>query len=116
MGFRVLDFSIELIRGLRSPVVVLRRRSDRLANQMEAAASSIALNIAEGNRREGRDRLHHFRIAAGSANEVRSGLRVAEAWGYLQEKDIRKSLALLDTVLAMLWSLSGGRRRTTTRT
>jgi four helix bundle protein len=64
------------------------------------------LNVAEGNRRSGKDRLHHFRIAAGSAEEVRTALRVAAAWGDLQEPAMAEPLRLLDRVLGMLWSLS----------
>ena len=109
--FRALEISLETIRGLREPVAVIRRRSERLAVQVEMAATSVALNLAEGSRRAGKDRLHHFRIAAGSAAEVRCGLRVAEAWGYLDEESIAGSLERLDALLAILWSLSGDVRR-----
>jgi four helix bundle protein len=64
------------------------------------------LNLAEGNRRTGKDRRHFFRIAAGSANEVRTALRVAEAWGYVEAKAITRALGLLDQTLAMLWKLT----------
>src|SRR5262245_21203634 len=42
---------------------------------MRAAAGSVPLNLAEGNLRLGADRLHPFRIAAGSAAELRTALR-----------------------------------------
>ena len=104
--FHALEVSIEVIRALRGPVAKIRRHSARLATQIEDAASSVAANVAEGNRRTGRDRLHLFRIAAGSADETRTHLRVAEAWGYVAMDDVDTSLQLLDRVLAMLSRLT----------
>jgi len=105
MTFQALDLSIDLIRSLRSPVEVLRSRDPALHKQIRAAASSVALNLGEGNRRVGADRLHHFRIAAGSAEEVRTALRVAEAWGDLEMVAITGPLQLLDRLLGILWRL-----------
>jgi four helix bundle protein len=70
----------------------------------------VPANIAEGNRRAGRDRRHLWHVAAGSADEVCAHLRVAEAWGYVSGGDIAEVLALADRVLAMLWRLCGGPR------
>jgi four helix bundle protein len=97
---------LELIRSLRGPVRKIRRHKARLAAQLEDAASSVAANVAEGNRRVGRDRLHLFRIAAGSADEARTHLRVAEAWGYVDLADIEAALRLADRELAMLSRLT----------
>ena len=104
--FHALEVAINIIRSLRVDVDRVRRRSPKLATQIETAASSIAANIAEGNRRTGKDRQHFFRIAAGSADETRTHLRVAEAWGYLNVRDIEPPLRLLDRELAMLWRLA----------
>ncbi len=108
--FLALDLSYSVIREVRSPLDSVRRRSERLARQIEDAASSVSLNLGEGQRRQGKDRLHHYRVAAGSADEVRCGLRVAEAWGYVAMADIEKCLQVLDRLLGMLWSLTQGRR------
>jgi len=105
MTFQALELSIDLIRSLRAPVDVLRLRDPGLHKQIRAAASSVALNLGEGNRRVGADRLHHFRIAAGSAEEVRTAWRVAEAWGDLEMARIAEPLRLLDRLLGMLWRL-----------
>ena len=67
----------------------LRSFYSKLEDQICRAGSSISLNLAEGNRRAGKDKQNHWRIAAGSADEVRTALRVAEAWGYLGDKDTR---------------------------
>jgi hypothetical protein len=47
-----------------------------------------------------------FRIAAGSADEARTALEVAVAWGDLGSERVAPALALLDRVLAMLWKLT----------
>ena len=73
--FDALELAIECIGSLRGLVQVVRRQDAKLARQIVAAASSVAANIAEGNRRRGADRLHFFRIAAGSADETRTHLR-----------------------------------------
>jgi four helix bundle protein len=85
---------------------VIRRRDASVAQQIVRAASSTAANLAEGNRRQGKDRLHFFRIAAGSADETRTHLRVAVCWGWVPSKDIAATLALIDRELAMLWRLT----------
>ena len=77
-----------------------------MATQLERAASSIAANVSEGRRRAGKDRLYHFRVAAGSADETRTHLLVAHAWGFLEAAEITESLVLIDRILAMLYRLS----------
>lgn len=64
----------------------------------------MVLNIAEGNRRSGKDRLQFFRIAAGGAAEVRAALEVARAWGMIDPAPTAE--VELDGVLAMLWKLA----------
>ena len=98
--------SLDLIRHLKPLVEPLRLRDPALHKQIRNAASSAVLNIAEGNRRLGRDRLQHFRIAAGSAAEVHAALRVAMAWGDLQPTATRPAFEHLDRVLGMLWRLT----------
>ena len=106
MRFEALEVSIEVIRSLCRPLEMLRSRDPDLHRQIRKAASSVALNISEGNRRSGRDRVHHFRIAAGSAAEVCTAPRVAAAWGDLQESAMTGPLRLLDRLLGLLWGLS----------
>jgi four helix bundle protein len=64
----------------------------------------VVLNLAEGNRRTGQDRLQFFRIAAGSAAEVRAALEVACAWGHIEASPAAGTE--VDRVLAMLWRLT----------
>jgi four helix bundle protein len=106
MPFDAFDVSVELVRSL-APLVELIGRHDRdLASQIRRAAASAPLNLREGRRRAGRDRQHHWRVAAGSADEIVACLRVAEAWGWVGAADIGASLALADRVLAMCWRMT----------
>ena len=102
--FHAYDAALGLVAALR-PVLEQLKKGDRaLSDQLRRAASSVALNIAEGNRRTGQDRLQFFRIAAGSAAEVRAALEVARAWGSIEAA--LPAEAELDRVLAMLWRLT----------
>ena len=101
-----LEISLRTIRELRGVVSRVRRQDVKIAQQIVAAASSVAANVAEGNRRRGADRLHSFRIAAGSADETRTHLRVAVAWGWLTDADVQAALALIDRQLRLLWGLT----------
>jgi four helix bundle protein len=104
--FQALELSLDVIRSLRLPLEALRSRDPDLYRQIRRAASSVALNLAEGAERSGKDRVHHYRIASGSAKEVLAALRVAVAWGDVQAPAIAPALQLLDRLGAMLWRLA----------
>ena len=106
MAFRVQVAAEAMVRELGGVVPLVARADRALGDQLRRAATSVPLNIAEGNGRAGGDRQHHFRVAAGSAREVRAALAVAEAWGYLRPGAAAGALAEADRVLAMLWRLT----------
>ena len=85
----------------------LLQRNPKTADEADRASGSVCNNLAEGHRRMGRDRLHSFRIAAGSGEELRTCLRRARSRRYLPPEAFEKTLALLDRVMAMLWRLGG---------
>jgi four helix bundle protein len=108
--FLVLEFAIHAIEVLR-PIVERVRQCDRdLGEQLRRSLSSVALNVAEGNRSQGGHRLARFSTAAGSNSESRAALRVAVAWGYVTAGAIEPGEELLDRVGAMLHGL-GARSR-----
>ena len=76
-----------------------------LADQAIRAASSVALNLAEGAGRNGRDRLHHWRIAYGSALEAGSALALLGAIPGIDHQQATHASELLDRVRAMTWRL-----------
>ena len=108
--FHAYEVAKELARALRPLIERIARFDRSLADQMRRAMSSVILNVREGNRRAGGDRLHGFRIAAGSADELVGALDVAEVMGYLAARDLTEPLALADRVLAMLYRLVHPRR------
>ena len=104
--------ALDLIRALRPVVAQLRSYSADAADQVERAASSIVHNLvhnlAEGDRRHGRDPRRFFVMAHGSAGEIRGALDVADAWGWqVDSADARK---LLDRELGLLYGLTRGSR------
>jgi four helix bundle protein len=106
-GLHAYGAALGVVRGLGPLVESLRRQDRDLADQLRRAAASVVLNLAEGSGRRGLDRMHCYRIAQGSAREVRAALEVAQALGLLESSaDVE---ALLDRVLAMLWRMTKGR-------
>ena len=105
--FDCLDVAHEAVL-LLGPITRSIAVEDRnLGEQLTRAAVSIVSNIDEGTAHVGRVRVHHYRLALGSAREVRSQLRVAVAWSYVDASAVDAPLALLDRVCAMLWRLVG---------
>jgi four helix bundle protein len=75
-----------------------------LADQIKRAASSVVLNLGEGQRSEKGNKRKHYAIAHGSASEVRAALLTAEAWGWIEGAS--KAFEQLDRLLALLWRLT----------
>ena len=98
------DVTLDLVRALRPVVVQLRAHSAEAADQVERAASSIVLNLAEGDRRHGRDPKRFFDMAHGSASEIRGALDLAEAWGWQIESALARQI--LDREMGLLWGLT----------
>jgi four helix bundle protein len=107
--FHVLDLAIHAIEVLRPVVGKIRRHDRDPGEQLRRALSSIALNVAEGNRSQGGHRLARFCTAAGSNDESRAALHVAVAWRYVERIEIEEGEELLDRISAMLFRL-GARR------
>jgi four helix bundle protein len=79
----IQDFIIETIALVRPLLETIEHRNGDLGRQMARAASSIALNVAEGAYSQGRNETARFHTALGSANETLCCLRVAAALGYI---------------------------------
>ena len=104
------NVALDLVRALRPVVAQLRAYSREAADQIERAASSIVLNVAEGERRHGRDPRRFFDMAHGSAGEIRGALDLADAWGW--QIETAQARALLDRELGLLWGLTRRGRST----
>ena len=108
MALLVAELSIQAVAALRPIVPRIRRHDRSLADQLVRAASSVALNIAEGEHSDPGNRRARFYTAAGSANETLAALRVAAAWGYFAPQEAAAAVALLRRMLGMLWKLTRG--------
>ncbi len=108
MAMQVHEMALAIIEGL-APLMPLIQRHDRgLAVQLRTAASSMVLNIAEFEYSDPGNKRARLFTAAGSANESRSAVRVALAWGYTRQDRAADVLARLDRVMAILWKLTHG--------
>src|SRR5262249_25111033 len=101
--FITYEVSLQVIQSLRPLLPRIEQHDRDLADQIKRAASSVVLNLAEGQRLTKGNRPKHFTIAHGSANEVRAALQTALAWGWIE--DASQQLAVVDRLLALLWRL-----------
>jgi four helix bundle protein len=75
-------------------------RGDRdLAKQLTRAATSVALNVAEGWARGGADRVHLLRVGLGSLREVSTCLDIAPGFGWIGEPVAAELRARLGALL-----------------
>ena len=58
--FEVYEIALQMVFALRPAVERIRHHDRDLAVQLKRAGSSVPGNIAEGARRAGQDRLHHY--------------------------------------------------------
>lgn len=102
--FVAYDVSKQLITSLREIVPAIEKRNRDLADQLYRAATSVLLNLGEGQKFNNGNRRKHYEIAQGSANEVKAALDAAEAWGWIEGRGAEREL--LDRLLALLWKLT----------
>ena len=102
--FVAYTVALDLVRSLRPIIPAIKRYDRNLADQLHRAATSVALNIAEGQRVSAGNMRLRFETAQGSASEVRAGLDLAEAWGWLAETS--EPRRHLDHVLRLLWGMT----------
>src|SRR5437763_16915933 len=93
MPFLARNVSLDLMRALRAPLAVVRQRNADLARQLDRAADSVHLNLAEAGGRHGDDRTRLFRYAYGSLREVRACLELAVAKGWLDRGEPAEAIA-----------------------
>lgn len=108
MALIVGDLSIELVERLRPLVSRIKARDKSLADQLQRAANSVALNIGEAEYSDPGNRRARFHTAAGSAGETRAALRLALAWRIVARTNGEPAMALLERILPMLWKLTRG--------
>lgn len=102
--FIAYEVALDVVRSLRIIVPQIERQDRDLADQIKRAASSVVLNLAEGQRLTKGNKPKHYAIAHGSANEVLAAVQTAIAWGWIE--DASPQLKVLDRLLALLWRLN----------
>jgi four helix bundle protein len=80
------------------------RGSAHTRDQLDRAADSIVLNIAEGagRRKDSRDRARYYDIAGGSAKESGAGWDILRIRKYADEEPCSRARELLLQIVAML--------------
>jgi len=101
---RIHDVAIQCCVDVGRIAGDIARRDGALADQLRRAMASVALNISEGTGSQGRNRHARYFNALGSAQEVDTALRVALAFGYLQEVDAAL-VDRLDRIRATLYRI-----------
>ncbi len=103
--FVAYEVALEVAAALAPIIATIARHDPDLAKQMRRAMASVVLNLAEGACRSGKDRLHAYRVAHGSAAEVRSGVRLALVWRYIEPELAEAAEPHLDRQAAVLYRL-----------
>ena len=107
MGLIVRQKALQAAGGLRELLAIVRKRDKGLFEQIRRAMSSVVLNLAEAEDNDAGTARARFASACGSAKEVRAGLRLAVAYGYVSSAGAQALDRVLDEVCAMSWRLSG---------
>jgi four helix bundle protein len=102
----LLDSVLQFVESARPLVEAVAKRDRDLASQVRQALNSVGLNLAEGvGNCAGNSRLR-FQSALGSLYEVRAGLRLAAAWGYIPAKACAEVVDGSDRLGARLYGLA----------
>ena len=86
-------------------VMIVKSPLKSLADQVIRSASSVPANLSEGHGRIGRDRLHFWRMAYGSAKEVDVHLKLLVTVGAIYSTRAQHVVQSFDEVRAMTWRL-----------
>ena len=103
--FEVLDIALQAAGTAIGLVGRVPATYRSLADQVVRSASSVPANLAEGHGLTGKSRMHHYRIAYGSAKEVEIHLQLLVTAGAVERSSTAEALELFDRVRAMTWRL-----------
>ncbi len=107
MGLIIQQRALQGAGRLRAVLSIIRKRDRSLFDQIHRAMNSVVVNIAEADGNDPGTAKARFASACGSAKEVRAGLQLAVAYGYVPSSKVTKVDIVLDEVCAMSWRLSG---------
>ena len=107
MGLIVQNRALQAASELRAVLPTVKKRDRELFLQVQRAMNSVVLNLAEAEGNDPGTAKARFASACGSAKEVRAGLQLAVAYGYVESAVASKVDLAIDEVCAMSWRLSG---------
>lgn len=96
---------LELLTVMRPLTDRIARHDKDLAAQLRRSLPSMVKNLSEAMRRTGGDRAHLLTVSLGSADEARSGIDIAAAYGILEPDEARHADALADRFCAMVYRI-----------
>ena len=103
---RILNDIVRVVRWMKRLVGRVREHNPDLADQLDRASTSLALNAAEGSRARGRKRAAQLDIAMGSGREALVAIELAAALGYLEEEEAERLCDELDRIIATLYKVA----------
>ena len=103
--FEVLDIALQAAGTAIGLVGRVPATYRSITDQVIRSASSVPANLAEGHGLTGKSRLHHYRIAYGSAKEVDVHLQLLVGAGVIDRSRTSEVIDLFDRVRAMTWRL-----------
>ena len=111
MNFDIYNRSLDLLRTLAPLAKRLDGTDPELAKQMRRSARNVHLNIAEANRRVGRDRANRFRWVLAEAAEVTAALDIAVLLEHVGASEANEALELADRVRALAYRLANAKAK-----
>ena len=91
----------ELMQGLPASLRCFQDQAVR-------AAASVALNVAEGSGRRGRERKRFYQVAHASAREAKSAVRIVVRLNAIDQARGPETVDLLDRAATLTWRLWTG--------
>ena len=104
--FKVLEIAKGAAKETIELTRILNYDSVDLKKQLIRSVTSIPLNIAEANGRNGKDRKYHFSVAYSSAKESIVNLELLIMLDSISQSKAQSPLSNLDQVCAILYKLN----------
>ena len=85
MGLIIQQKALHAAAEVQPLLPIIRKRDKDLFDQVRRAMNSVVLNLAEAEGNDSGTARARFASACGSAKEVRAGLQLAAAYGYISQ-------------------------------